>query len=197
MTRSITRTATATFTATLQPEWMRRVPNGGFESGNTAWSEVSTSYPNIITRETVAVAARSGQYLAWFGGANDEVSVITQTLQVRADAQFLRIHYVAASHEDDCKVPYDTARIIVNDTVLPSGDITLCKAKNVSTWRALTFNMSAYVNQTVALRIEVRTDVSFVSSLWIDDIGFVRNATEPLTYYGKSAGASTELPANR
>ncbi|MFM7677832.1 MAG: trypsin-like serine protease, partial [Roseiflexaceae bacterium] len=159
VTRSNTRTATITLTATPQPEWMRRVPNGGFEDGNTAWDEVSTSYPNIITLETLTVAARSGQYLAWFGGANDEVSVITQTLQVRADARFLRIHYLAASHENDCKVPYDTARIIVNDTVLPGGDIALCKAKNVSAWRALTFNMSAYINQIVTLRIEVRTDV--------------------------------------
>ncbi|MFM7678178.1 MAG: hypothetical protein ACKO83_04945, partial [Roseiflexaceae bacterium] len=81
--------------------------------------------------------------------------------------------------------------------VLPGGDIALCKAKTVSAWRALPFNMSAYIHPLVTLRIEVRTDVSFVSSLWIDDIGFVRTATEPLTYYGKSAGTSTELPVNR
>lgn len=197
VTRSNTRTATVTLTATPQPEWMRRVSNGNFEAGNTAWGESSTSYPNVITLETSAVAARSGRYFAWFGGANDELSVISQTVQVRADARYLRIHYLSASNEEECKVQYDTARIYANNVMLAGGEIPLCKPKSTNVWRPLTFNMTPYINQDVTLRIEVRTDVSFVSSLWIDDVGFVRTATEALTYYGKSSSSVITLPTQR
>jgi hypothetical protein len=176
---------------------MQRVPNGDFERGHTAWGESSRKYPDVITLELSTLMARSGQYFAWLAGANDDVSSITQTIRVRADAKFLRMHYLTSSDEVCGTTLNDTARVYANDTLLPGGDIPLCKGKNVTAWRALTFNMTSYVDQEITLRVEVRTNATLVSSLWIDDVGFVRTASEPLNYYGKALVAPGVLKPTR
>lgn len=181
----------------MQPEWMRRVPNGNFEGVHTAWAESSLKYPDVITRALPILRARSGQYFVWLAGANDDVSSITQTIRVRADAPFLRIHYLAASDEPCGTIQNDTARVYANDTLLPGGSIPLCKGQNVASWRALTFNLASYAEQNVTVRIEVRTNSTLVSSLWIDDVGFVRSATELLSYYGHSITTTGPLVVQR
>lgn len=196
-TRTATRTATSSRTATPLPDWMQRVLNGNFEAGNHVWYESSLQYPNIITQETRAVPARSGLYFAWLAGANNDVSVITQTVRVRGDATFLRLYYMAASDEACGKVSPDTAQISFNDAIMPNGNLVLCKGKNVTSWRALTFNLAGYIDQEVTIRIEARTNASVPSSMWVDDVGFVRTANEPLNYYGKSSNPTLALPRMR
>ena len=72
---------------------------------------------------------------------------------------------------------------MVNQVVLTT--IELCAKKTVSKWTPLTFNLTAYKDQTVAITIQTTNDNSLVSSFWVDDVGFVPSANYVLSYYGK------------
>jgi hypothetical protein len=164
---------------------MTRVGNGSFEAGHTAWSEASTNYPNLIVNDT-RIKARSGTYYAWLGGANNETSQLSQAVTVQADAPYLRLYYMSASAES-CGNRYDTAQITINGTTVPNGDLELCTSNAVNTWQAFTIDLSGAVGKTVTLAITATTDDSAISHLWIDDVGFVRTATEVINYYGTPA----------
>ncbi len=156
--------------------------NGSFEAGRTVWTEASTNYPNLIVNDT-RVKARSGAYYAWLGGADDETSRLSQSVSVKADAPYLRVYYTLASREA-CGNRYDTAQISIDGVTVPNGDIELCAGKAVTTWQALTIDLTSSIGKTVTLAITATTDDSAVSHLWIDDIGFVRTTTEVIEYYG-------------
>jgi secreted trypsin-like serine protease len=184
------KTATAVKTATIMATattaagtgYTTRVGNGNFEAGHTAWTEASTNYPNLIINDT-RVKARSGTYYAWLAGANNETSRLSQSLSVQADAPYLRVYYMLTSSEA-CGNRYDTAQITINGVTVPNGDMELCASKTVNTWQAFTIDLTASIGKTVTLAITATTDDSALSHLWIDDVGFVRTATESIGYYG-------------
>jgi hypothetical protein len=142
------------------------------------WSESSTNFSGLISNDT-RVKARSGSYYAWLGGGDNETAVLSQDISVQSDATFLRMYYMLNSGEQ-CGNRYDTAQISVNGVVLPNGKIELCTRNNARSWTAKTFNLNPYVGQTVTLSIKVTTDTTVVSSLWIDDVGFIRRASDSI-----------------
>jgi hypothetical protein len=77
----------------------------------------------------------------------------------------------------------------VNGVTLPTGSLELCSRNNASAWTAKTFNLNPYVGQTVTLTIKVTTDSTVVSSLWIDDVGFVRKESDTTENENRSNGA--------
>lgn len=193
-TQTPSRTRTASRTATPRPDWMTRVGNGDFESGSLIWLESSSNYPSVIVNDG-RIKARSGKYYAWLGGNNDEASLIQQSITVPSDAPYLRIYYMLASAEK-CGMRYDTAQININGLPVLNGDIELCNRNTARAWKAFTVDMRSYVGQTVTFDVRVSTDESIVSSLWLDDIGFVRVPTDALNYYGKRVNASNYAPGN-
>ena len=192
-TRVPSSTRTATKTATPRPAYFTRVTNGDFESGNSAWTEASTNYPNIIMNDA-RIKARSGKYYAWLGGNDNETSLLSQSITVQSDAPYLRLYYMLSSKEK-CGNRYDTAQITIDGEIVPNGNLELCTRNTAATWKPLTIDLTNQVGQTVTLSVTTTTDESIVSSLWIDDIGFVRIPTEILGYYGKSFGALQSLTA--
>jgi hypothetical protein len=157
---------------------MTRVANGNFEAGRVNWSESSTNFSGLISNDT-RVKARSGSYYAWLGGGNKETAVLSQDISVQSDATFVRMYYMLNSGEQ-CGNRYDMAKVSVNGVTLPAGTIELCSRNNARSWTAKTFNLSAYVGQTVTFSIKVTTDTTVVSSLWIDDVGFIRRAGDSI-----------------
>lgn len=175
---------------------MSHVGNGDFEMGHTSWGEslvdFINQYDGLVTNDPT-IKPRSGTYYAWFGGAdsiNDGIyatSRISQTVVVPATAPYLRVYYLALSKDLCVKNGnnyYDYAQVLVNDVLLTT--IELCEKKPVTRWTPLTFNLSNYKNQTVAITIKTLHDNSLVSSFWVDDVGFVPAANYVLSYYGKS-----------
>jgi hypothetical protein len=129
------------------------------------------------------IIARSGVSYAWLGGANNETSRLSQAVSVQADAPYLRMYYMLASNEA-CGNRYDTAQIAINGVTAPNGDIELCTSNVKNTWQAFTIDLTNSIGKTVTLSITATTDDSAVSHFWIDDVGFVRTATEVIGYYG-------------
>jgi hypothetical protein len=59
----------------------------------------------------------------------------------------------------------------------------------------MTIDLTSKIGQTVTFSVTTTTDESIVSSLWLDDVGFVRMPTEVINYYGKSFGTIQNLTA--
>ena len=148
------------------------IPNGNFESGNTAWSEYSELGYEIITNDFPAgVLPHNGSYAAWLGGADNEISLIVQRLLIPSSCPFLTFyHWINSS--DDCG--YDYGLVFINDTLV--GTYQLCAARNTGGWRVQSIDLSAYAGQTVDLIISAATDESILSSWYIDDVSFQASA---------------------
>ncbi len=203
-TRTNTRTATSSPTMTPKPEWMLHVGNGDFEMGHQTWDEALQNYDyqydGLVTNDA-SIKSRSGTYYVWFGGADSisdgvyATSVISQTVTVPANAPYLRVYYLAKSADICAKSGtnyYDYARVLVNDVVLTK--IELCTTKSVNRWTPLTFNLTAYKNQSVEITIQTSNDNSLISSFWVDDVGFVPTTNYVLSYYGKANTQSQLFP---
>jgi hypothetical protein len=143
------------------------------------------NYKNLIN--DARVKARSGSYYAWLGGGDNETAVLSQDISVQSDATFLRVYYLLNSSEQ-CGNRYDMAQFSVNGVTLPNGNLELCARNNTRSWTAKTFNLNPYVGQTVTLSIKVTTDTTVVSSLWLDDVGFVRRASDEVESDDRSSG---------
>jgi secreted trypsin-like serine protease len=213
-TRTNTRTMTLSPTSTPLPEWMFHVGNGDFETGHQTWGEslqhYNQKYDGLVTNDT-SIKSRSGTYYAWFGGADayhdpsdpstwiNATAQLSQTVIVPASAPFLRLYYLAQSKDFCVKNGinyYDYAQVLVNKVVLTK--IELCTTKSVNKWTPLTFNLTAYKNQSVVITIQTTNDDSYTSSFWVDDVGFVPTTNYVLSYYGKANTQtqvfSTNLP---
>lgn len=148
------------------------IPNGNFESGNTAWGEYSELGYEIITNAFPAgVLPHNGSYAAWLGGADNELSLIVQRLPIPSSCSFLTFyHWIDSS--DSCG--YDFGLVIINETLV--GTYQLCAARNTGGWRVQSIDLSAYAGQTVDLIIAAVTDESILSSWYIDDVSFQASA---------------------
>lgn len=192
-TRIPSATRPATKTASPRPNYFTRVTNGDFEAGNTAWTESSTNYANVIVNDA-RIKARSGKFYAWLGGNDNETSLLSQSITVQSDAPYLRLYYMTASSEK-CGNRYDTAKIAIDGVTVPNGDKELCSRNSVAAWKSMTIDLTGKIGQTVTFSVNTISDESVVSSLWLDDIGFVRLPTEVISYYGKAFGGTQSLAA--
>lgn len=193
-------------TSTPLPEWMFHVGNGDFEIGHQRWGEslqnYNQQYDGLVTNDA-SIKSRSGTYYAWFGGADSIYSGITataqlsQTVTVPAGAPYLRLYYLAKSADLCIKNGtsyYDYAQVLVNKVVLTK--IELCAEKTVDKWMPLTFNLTAYKNQSVVITIQTTNDDSLISSFWVDDVGFVPTTNYVLSYYGKTNTLTQSFATN-
>lgn len=183
-----TPTPTATPTATIAPTvpaaptregylplvaYQTFVPlaNGGFEqSGASGWRTYTLRMPKLIWSQNEAainVAPRSGSYLAWLGGMNDEVAVIEQVVTVPPEAPVLTFWYQSYS-TDRCGRDY--GGVVVNDNIVQR--LNLCQAANVLAWRMSAVDLSAYAGETIVLQLRAETNASETSSFFVDDVAW-------------------------
>jgi hypothetical protein len=142
--------------------------NGGFESGAAGWTVSSTFGRNVIRTNLVStVAPHTGSYAAWLGGLLSETTSIQQQVAVSAAAPHLAYwHWIGSN--DYCG--YDKATVRINGAIVDT--YNLCYQTATGGWAKHVINLSAYAGQSVTLEIRARTDSSFNSNLFIDDIGF-------------------------
>ncbi|HRA54468.1 MAG TPA: S8 family peptidase [Thermoflexales bacterium] len=144
------------------------VGNGDFESGHAAWRESSNNGYALISQipDGLGVAPRSGTQAVWLGYIHREIDTLEQTVRVTSQAPYLIYWQWIQSEETNCK--WDSVTIRANgNSVLAYG---LCAATRTDGWRQQIVDLKAYANQSVTLRIEVATDASLRSSLFIDDV---------------------------
>lgn len=142
--------------------------NGTFESGQSVgWYEDSLSDFNIVTNKDLPIAPHSGSYVAWLGGAHNEVSRLGQVITLDERATSLRFKYQFFSEEPDCG--YDVGLIAINGETL--GGWGFCaQAAQAASWSEGRDDISKYAGQTVFLEFYFETDDALLSSLFLDDI---------------------------
>jgi len=169
---------TRTFMPSLQvPEVANIVPgnpltNGNFDSGRTAWTELSAyTGAHIIyslaelQSESNTIVPHDGQYLAWLGGLDDETASVSQNVVVPAGATTLTFWYRIGS-SDICG--FDEGHIDFGDARIYSVD--LCSDTITAAWVKKDINISTYAGKTLVLKFQVTTDESMQSSWYVDSI---------------------------
>jgi hypothetical protein len=156
------------------------IVNGDFEQGGfVGWSETSSKGWLIVVPSPFP--PHSGSWAAWLGGDNNELAIISQTNVSIFTPTTLRLWYWVDSG-DSCG--YDYGYVKVNSNIVHTWD--LCYSNNSSGWLPLNIDLSAYNGQTVTLSVEVVTDASYFSNLFIDDVSLYRTfADVPYGYWSQ------------
>lgn len=157
--------------------------NSGFESGRANWQESSTNgYTLICTGTSCGASAgtpRTGSWLAWLAGANNEASQISQTVTLPAAQKATLSFWHRITSSDTCGYDYGYVRVLPNGAATPTTVKTfnLCRTGQTSGWVSNTIDLSAYAGQTITLIFRATTDVSQVSSFFLDDTRLVSGNT--------------------
>jgi bacillopeptidase F (M6 metalloprotease family) len=85
-----------------------------------------------------------------------------------AEAPNLTYWHWIKSSETGCH--YDVVSIWVNNSVVES--YGLCAGANTNGWSKQKLDLSAYAGRTVRLRVQLTTDSSITSSVFLDDLVF-------------------------
>jgi len=156
-----------------QPPTLSVPTNGGFEDGPSAWSEFSQQgWQVILDRGHLTVPPHAGNWAAWLGGDDDEVSYIRQQVTVPSDRPYLAYWYWINS-ADACGA--DRGSVIVDGVVAES--YYLCTTRNTGGWVQHVIDLSRYKGKNVELQLRVETNSSGISNWYIDDIWFQDSPT--------------------
>jgi hypothetical protein len=161
----VTEAPTATAAESLQ-----LLPNGDFEQGQAVWTVFSLVGWDIIMNGGFpgGVLPHGGSWLAWLGGADDEVSYIEQEVAVPTNTTALTFWYWLASQEGECGFDFGWLKV---DGVLVE-EYDLCTGTDTDTWLLREVDFSAYAGQTVTLRFQADTDADLNSNFFVDDVAF-------------------------
>ena len=149
--------------------------NPSFDDGDTVWTSQSSALTPIINLDdgTFDVAAQSPGYFAWLGGYNNADDVLSQTLTVPAAASSLTLsfYYQIITSESTSGSEFDTMDVTL---VAPGQTYQLGHFSDnsaVGSWtRFSTVVPATLAGQTVTLRFEAVTDISFVTSFYVDTV---------------------------
>jgi photosystem II stability/assembly factor-like uncharacterized protein len=147
------------------------LPNGGFELGATGWQIGSAQQQPVVVSAVdlpAGVVPYAGSGAAWLGGAHDEAAFIQQQVVVPHNAPTLTYWQRISSAESRCH--YDYVSLWVNGKVVAS--YGLCTGTASLSWTRHSLDLQAYAGQSVTLRIQVTTDGTLSSSLFLDNVGF-------------------------
>lgn len=151
------------------------LPNGDFEAGATEWTPIPAGEQFLFDQAELpeGITARSGSHVAWMGSHQTDghasVHAISQQVVVPEMNPVLFFWMVSNSKE---KYPdsREELQVWVNGALLYT--FQLYEIHNTYTWDRKTINLSAYANQTIDLKIQVITDDSLPSEVYLDDFGF-------------------------
>lgn len=118
------------------------------------------------------ISARSGHYVAWLGGLDDEISVLSQTFLLAGASEplYLKFYYQIRS-SDGCR--YDFAEVRFDSFVIWEAD--LCSSEETNDWIGVSLNLSYFLGADMKLEFIVTTDYSVPSSFFIDDVTITRS----------------------
>ena len=145
--------------------------NGDFEQGRTVWVEQGSQ---LLYNDPAR--ARGSYWMAWLGGYDNGTDILHQTFAVPSNATSvsLRFWYAIFSKEAVGGPAYDTMTVDVYNSTGSTKLATLGSLSNVnavSTWtQTPAYDMSAFRGQTIRLVFTATTDVSEITSFYIDDV---------------------------
>ncbi len=161
--------ATNTATATPATTCGETLANGGFEGGTTPWVQTSTNGYQLID----TTRPHTGTHSAYLGGYNNGTDTIYQQVTIPATATSASLSYWwYMTTQEACCTPYDYMYAqVLNSSGAVLGTLqTLNNASTANTWTKSTFSLLAYKGQTIRIYFKATTDVSLISSFFVDDV---------------------------
>ncbi|PPK66710.1 M4 family metallopeptidase [Actinokineospora auranticolor] len=152
---------TTTTTGPTTPPTGNAITNGGFESGQTGWSEQA-----VVTNSTQQTA-RTGSYYAWLlGNGSTANEAISQQVTVPSSGTPTLRYWLKVTTQETGTTAYDTLKVQVNGTT----KVTYSNANASSGYVERTLDMSAYKGQTVTLRFAGVEDAYLATNFLLDDV---------------------------
>lgn len=167
------------------------VLNGGFESGATVWKSQSSNGFDLMCSEYSCggwAYPRTGAYVAWLGGANDERASITQRLTVPKNAgAMLSYWYYIQSREGACDIDYAWVQVKSDGKVVRDVPYSLCLATYDSDWHNDSIDLSDLAGKTIDIIFSATTSESLVSGIRFDDVRVRSGTTCAVAWSGDEA----------
>lgn len=156
---------------------LRIVPGGAscnelFTNSNmensAGWTEYSSNFGTGLIDDWTSsgVEAHSGTSCAWLGFVNNEVSRISQTVAIPADAHFANLEFWYKIDEFDCGA--DVLNLKVNNVIIHL--YPLCSEEAAAGWTRQIVDLSAYKGASPTIMFECLTNGTHPSNVFIDDV---------------------------
>ena len=143
--------------------------NAGFESGATIWTQTSGVIDSSTSRP-----ARTGSWKAWlcgYGTTHTDYVYQTVTIPSTAATATLSFYVRIDTAETTASIQYDKLQVQISNNGGASYT-TLATYSNLnanSTYTLKSFNLNAYIGQTVRVRLYATEDSSLQTSFVVDD----------------------------
>jgi len=145
---SATPRPTATPKPTATRPTLPTVRNGNFEQGaNGAWEESSSNFGgqgSLISQPGATIDPRSGSWLAWLGGADDELSTLSQSFTIPNGTPIYLIYYYQIRSAETAGCDFDVAAVLV-DSIFED-EFGLCADSSTTGWQKGSVNMHSVVS---------------------------------------------------
>lgn len=142
--------------------------NGDFEQGDTAWTEFSSNGWDLIVNNLEmpnGIFPHGGNWAAWLGGDNNELSRLYQTVTISNSTPYLVFwHWIDSI--DPCGL--DQAGVKINNQTIKNYD--LCQTNNTGQWQKQVVDLNLYKGQSVQLEFFVQTTANTDSWWFLDDV---------------------------
>lgn len=162
--------------------------NGGFETGVAPWAEFYPGPDPVISSETLSATqgttARTGEFLAWFGGVPDETTRVSQTVTVPEGTLALVVsgyrRFITRETQPTNFVDRMTLRFVRGlDTVLELEQWGNQDASTDADWELFSQRIPAadYVGQELTLQFESSMGPAPDSNFFFDDVSLIAECT--------------------
>lgn len=185
-----TLTPMPTSTSTPMPTpVLPRFENPDFELGKVVWEEDSAEELALIVHRDELdddVKPRSGDYLVWLGGRNNEHAELSQEIEIAADFAdqnlelFLGYWYWFGSENvgDDCG-DVGSIAIVLNDRRETISTFDLCENSGGWHYETVSIDVTKYAGEVTRFYFVVDIDDRGFSSWFLDDVYFQYTDTVP------------------
>jgi hypothetical protein len=150
------------------------VSNADFETGTAGWTQSASGGFPILTND--ATVAHGGAWYAWLGGYNSANDTLYQQVFIPDNAMqaTLQFWYQIQTSEATTSAANDTMTVGLASASTGARLATLATFSNLNGTNGWVlsppYDVSAYRGQTVRLVFQAITDVSNISSFFVDDV---------------------------
>lgn len=143
------------------------ITNGGFESGQSPWTESSTGGYQLVD----TTRPHTGSYSAYLNGYNSSTDIIYQTVTIPSTATSATLTFWTYVSTTETSHPYDYLYAQVRNT---SGSVlsTLLTVNDgtASGWVQHSYSLLNYKGQTVQVAFKGTNDSSNPTDFFVDDV---------------------------
>lgn len=155
------------------------IQNGGFEQGRTLWIEQAPAAIIRSRADSIPIAPRAGDWLAWLGGYNNAQDTLYQEFVIPHGTQWLQLHYAVAMETQETEpISRDYFRVRLrraDGTILSTLD-TLSNVKEEYVWFVTAVritDLTDFWGERLQLSFETVTDNDLFSSFVLDEVSLL------------------------